>query len=584
MLYLDQYYSSTLGCPLSVSGFGDCSPPEPLTSYRLEHCLLRFVYGYIVLTTEILRSDNLINPKIEAYSEKLLRHLKTLPPNMQFNESWLDSATETPSWPLDIQAADYYIKTHTYVILLNRQWQQRRNNEMAQQAERDDTYHVEGAIKTESTAGFGYMSAPEGEISMPCDHLQRGYQRIVESCVAVSVAFRFLFDRNKPCLIDWTLCQSGFNAAYVLGIYMHESQDYSIMDIVLASYRIFEDLSGRHSEPSNDRTAGRTSLLHMACERLASLLKGHFDTVGPRQAPYHDREEVMRRDGMVLLEDPGLTSAGQDAPFYLPLNWNLDAVPSGDLGMTSAISNQEIWHFNERHSQDQVMNDAETAFDPRSSQAASRAAILTSNNVAANYTNLANMPGSSDAPDITSSVTQYADEIDAFLSQMPISRPPTFRSHSSGQQSFTSLSGSTNATSIEKSPEQLWASQNPSHVQSPVVFPDAATALHERAYPSKSRTLHQSNFYSHAKGVSNPMSNHVPHSLQTLASDVATKPATILPSQIPTQTQHHQRPGPSMEHISQSRNGVHMEFGASQNSNVHSSSLASGFGWPNGQY
>ena len=141
ILHMDQQYSMTLGRPLGISGIGDCSPPEPLTTDPTILRFSEFVNQFTVLARQILSSDRLSNGKIDDFTDKLQSLWDTLPEMLQFDETWLDEDRSVPEWPLNVMAGRTYLsldacrgsflmlmfikvfygKLHNYIILLNRQ-------------------------------------------------------------------------------------------------------------------------------------------------------------------------------------------------------------------------------------------------------------------------------------------------------------------------------------------------------------------------------------------------------------------------------------------------------------------------------
>lgn len=106
MLHMDQQYSVTLGRPLGISGFGDCPPPEPLTSDVTVLRLSDFIDHFTILARQILSSDHLMSvAKIDEFTDKLLGLWDKMPESLQFNQSWLHPDTQIPDWPLDVMSA-----------------------------------------------------------------------------------------------------------------------------------------------------------------------------------------------------------------------------------------------------------------------------------------------------------------------------------------------------------------------------------------------------------------------------------------------------------------------------------------------
>lgn len=110
MLHMDQQYSVTLGRPLGISGFGDCPPPEPLTTNPTILRLNEFVDHLTILARQILSSDGMMNvARIDEFTDKLIGLWDTMPEALQFNESWCRPETQLPDWPLDAMSASMFI-------------------------------------------------------------------------------------------------------------------------------------------------------------------------------------------------------------------------------------------------------------------------------------------------------------------------------------------------------------------------------------------------------------------------------------------------------------------------------------------
>ena len=106
MLHMDQQYSVTLGRPLGISGFGDCPPPEPLSSNPTLLRLGEFVDHFTIIARQILSSDGMMSvTKIDEFTDKLLGLWDTMPEALQFNESWCQENTPLPDWPLEVMSA-----------------------------------------------------------------------------------------------------------------------------------------------------------------------------------------------------------------------------------------------------------------------------------------------------------------------------------------------------------------------------------------------------------------------------------------------------------------------------------------------
>jgi len=106
ILHMDQQYSVTLGRPLGISGYGDCPPPEPLTTNPTMLRLGEFIDRFTILARQILSSDGMMSVnKIDDFTDKLVGLWDTMPVSLQFNESWLREEVALPEWPLEMMSA-----------------------------------------------------------------------------------------------------------------------------------------------------------------------------------------------------------------------------------------------------------------------------------------------------------------------------------------------------------------------------------------------------------------------------------------------------------------------------------------------
>lgn len=272
IMYMDQQYSITLGRPLCISSMGDCPPPEPLVQDPVVQSLSNYISQFTILTRQILSAGYLNPNQIDDFTEQLFALKQTLPTIIHFDETWLNMDKPIPGWPLDVQAATLHSKTHTYVLLLNRQ----RTSETVSQP-------------TRTSAAPNYSS--------------RGRRRVLQACRAVLQAFEFFHTRVPAGLVCWTTGQQAFNAAMLLVHAMLETNEATDLEVVQRAYSTFLDM----------QRLGIHRLAEAAVDRLGSLLKD----VPSGQTP---KEMVMGQSGMVLLEDPGLQGFldGGFSPLNLP--------------------------------------------------------------------------------------------------------------------------------------------------------------------------------------------------------------------------------------------------------------------------
>ncbi|KAK5130559.1 hypothetical protein LTR08_001939 [Meristemomyces frigidus] len=334
MLHMDQQYSVTLGRPLGISGFGDCPPPEPLTTNPTILRLGEFVDHFTILARQILSSDGLMSvAKIDEFTDKLVGLWDTMPEALQFNESWCQQDTLLPDWPLEVMSATLFAKVQSFLVLLNRQ-------------------RVE---RTQSAAPEG---SPPG-VMMPPPRLQpasslmpygtteqflhtapvRGRALVVNSSIHLLHAFLFFHHRNPAVLICWTMGQQAFNTAMILILDAWETENDHNEWLVGQAYAVFVELE----------TKGVHKLAELAVARISDGLAqlGNRRDERKRQASASRRssaqhqqnqqppmltldtasmidwssDSVMGNTGTFLLEDPGLQSYVQQ-PFR-PFAWNM---------------------------------------------------------------------------------------------------------------------------------------------------------------------------------------------------------------------------------------------------------------------
>ncbi|KAL8950063.1 MAG: hypothetical protein Q9222_003886 [Ikaeria aurantiellina] len=258
IMHMDQQYSITLGRPLGISSMGDCPPPEPLAQDPAAFSLSSYTSQFTILTRQILSTGYLNDPQIDEYTEQLLALQHTLPRILQFDETWLHPDKPIPSWPLNMQAATMHAKTHTYILLLNRQ-----------RSSSDDSQHRARA------AGSNRHS--------------HGRRYVLRSCRAVLQVFEFIRVRIPAGFLCWTVGQQAFNAAMLLVYSMVETNEATDLDVIQRAYSTFVEM----------QRLGIHKLAEAAVDRLGALIKdvpsGHVS-----------KESVMGQSGMMLLEDPGL--------------------------------------------------------------------------------------------------------------------------------------------------------------------------------------------------------------------------------------------------------------------------------------
>ncbi|KAI9815597.1 MAG: hypothetical protein M1832_005458 [Thelocarpon impressellum] len=283
MLHMDQQYSMTLGRPLGISGIGDCPPPEPLTTNPTILRLSEYINLFTILSRQILSSESLARQKIDESTDQLLALRDTLPDVVRFDESWNNPDRAIPEWPLDAMAAVFYGKTHTLLILLNRQRQDKETN-------------------VGNSNGDSY---PGNSAAPP-----RGRERVLASARALLAAFEFFHTRVCAAMICWTMGQQAFNAAMLLALaLLHPRRtshaaaeaarhDHALVQQAWVTFREMEQ-KGIH------KLAGvASSKIYGLLEKLEEQVSG--SERAERGWAVDVSDSVMGNTGMLLLEDPGL--------------------------------------------------------------------------------------------------------------------------------------------------------------------------------------------------------------------------------------------------------------------------------------
>lgn len=339
MLHMDQQYSVTLGRPLGISGFGDCPPPEPLTTNPTILRLGEFVDHFTILARQILASDGMMNVgRIDEFTDKLVGLWDTMPESLQFNESWTHSDTVLPEWPLDVMSAMLFAKVQSFLILLNRQRIERTQNIPSE-------HSPPSTMMPPPRSHFGMASSSYGDHpSHPAP--VRGRALVVNSSFHLLQAFMFFWFRNPAVLICWTMGQQAFNACMILILDAWETGNDHHEWLVNQAYAVFGELqkNGVHklAELAVRRISGGLMMLgqRRAQREQAAMSRrpsGYQPTLQIDTASMSDfsNDAVMGNTGMFLLEDPGLQSY-LPTPFE-PLGWHMagSAHPSNSSNPTT---------------------------------------------------------------------------------------------------------------------------------------------------------------------------------------------------------------------------------------------------------
>ncbi|KAL1297949.1 hypothetical protein AAFC00_006461 [Neodothiora populina] len=328
MLHTDQLYSMTLGRPLGISGIGDCQPAEPLTTNPAVLRLGEFVDQLTLLGRQILSSNQLTDPKIDLFTDRLISLWDTMPDMLQFNNNWSAPDYQLPEYPLCANAAIHYCKIHSYIVLLNRQ---RIENVRA-----SPEYNSPSPRSYQASADDHILS---GQPVFGLQAVSRGRPMVLQSSLALLDAFIYFYRRVRIALTDWTIGQQAFNACMLLLLDALETAETYTIPKVEQAYTIFVELDKGRLHQIAEIAVSRIS---EGLLRLRNLIeKGRItpEGIGQKSAVsdqktsrkdivsrnsdeltnslYFD-ESVMESRGMFLLEDPGLQGRSVVTPATTP--------------------------------------------------------------------------------------------------------------------------------------------------------------------------------------------------------------------------------------------------------------------------
>lgn len=335
MLHMDQQYSVTLGRPLGISGFGDCPPPEPLTTNPIILRLGQFVDHFTILARQILSSDGLMSvARIDEFTDKLVGLWDTMPESLQFTQSWLQTTTTLPDWPLEAMSATLFAKVQSFLILLNRQRVERTQSAAAPSNSPPNGMMVPGT--KQSSYSMGMYGSHEHPLRPA---VVRGRDLVINSSISILQTFLFFHHRNPAVLICWTIGQQAFNASMILLIDAWETGNNVNQWWVEEAYRVFVELDNngvhklaklavarvsdgiaqlgsRRDERKKQASASRRSSAHHQHQQQQPVLQ--LDTASMAD---WSADAVMGNTGIFLLEDSGLQSHVH--PAFQPLGWNM---------------------------------------------------------------------------------------------------------------------------------------------------------------------------------------------------------------------------------------------------------------------
>ncbi|KXL49340.1 hypothetical protein M433DRAFT_64551 [Acidomyces richmondensis BFW] len=331
MLHMDQHYSVTLGRPLGISGFGDCPPPEPLTTNPTILRLSEFVNHFTILARQILSSDGLMSvAKIDEFTDKLIGLWDTMPEALQWNESWSRADTQLPAWPLEVTSAILYAKVQSFLILLNRQRVERTQNISSENSSPGIMPHPQRPQAFATSAVHELHSSGDPALHPAAI---RGRALVVNSSISLLKTFLFFRLRKPAVLICWTIGQQAFNACMILILDAWETGNDHNRWLLDSAYVVFQELHQNRVHKLAELAVQRISdgLAQLGNRKVERQYQAQSSCrQSPRQPPLTltldtatmtdwSKDAVMGNTGMFLLEDSGLQSFAP-SPFH-PLGW-----------------------------------------------------------------------------------------------------------------------------------------------------------------------------------------------------------------------------------------------------------------------
>lgn len=232
----------------------------------------------------------------------------------------------------------FYCKTHTYLILLNRQRIESKAAQfIAQQNPRTSRPPLSSFLPVNTP--LSSCSSPPGSPNASL----RGRALVLSSSQDLLTAFLFFHFRAPAAQITWTMGQQAFNSCMILLLDAMETGELSRIDKVEKAYVVFQQLekNGVHGLASMavERVSWGLAELRRMTYAPDTHVRGVPTMFSRGGNPRRDAEmqgtagnearpgsgvmydTVMGNTGMLLLEDPGLQSFVPEA--FAPFTWSM---------------------------------------------------------------------------------------------------------------------------------------------------------------------------------------------------------------------------------------------------------------------
>lgn len=209
----------------------------------------------------------------------------------------------------------YYCKTHTYLILLNRQ--------------RNDKPDIPQASGTKVPSAFRPVNKTHSHSSpnAPLSGLPRGRPVVLTSAAGILTAFLYFYTRAPASLVSWTIAQQAFNSSMLLLLDALETGNFGHVRKVEHTYVVFRELQDNNVHKLASLAVEKLS---WGLDQLRAMTRGN-DTLRPGEETNAkltaqmekcnsrecSRDTMMGNTGMLLLEEQGLQSYTTErfAPF-----------------------------------------------------------------------------------------------------------------------------------------------------------------------------------------------------------------------------------------------------------------------------
>jgi hypothetical protein len=254
--------------------------------------------------------------------------------------------------------AVYYCKTHTYLILLNRQRVEKPATPAALPNTRGNTPCFRAVNRVPSTHPSPVTTTKAS---------LRGRALVLASSQDILEAFIFFYHKEQAALIDWALGQQAFNSCMLLLLDAMECRTITAGALKAErAFVVFKELDDNNVHKLAGLAVEKISWTLQELHKIVTQPSGGEHQARAQQRRHAVMQEagqseatrdsgrtmdtVMGGTGMLLLEDPGLQSVHEA---FNPIAWGTPGLPtqerlrSGQTGVLpkSEMSNEDVASF-----------------------------------------------------------------------------------------------------------------------------------------------------------------------------------------------------------------------------------------------